>query len=213
MQAGTAPAAFWLLPCPADADRLREIIHSLARAHGTPVFDPHVTLYVTECPAAADIDGVLARVAQTQPPLALAALATGHSDAYYKALFVEVSCELQDGPGLATLRGVLIGELVAAGNDAIPEEELRRQPPPAAQSSASAAPASYPFHPHVSLLYGQLPARLRAELASLHDLHGHTLRFDRIAAVRPAPGHHDLAKVSHWEVYGHRRLGDPGRAS
>jgi Cyclic phosphodiesterase-like protein len=213
MQAGIAPAAFWLLPCTADADRLREVILSLARAHGSPAFEPHVTLHVAECPAAADIEGVLARVAQTQPPLALAALATGHSDAYYKALFVEVSCELQDGPGLVTLRRALVGQLVAAGDDAIPEPEPRRRLTPAAQSGTSAAPASYPFHPHVSLLYGELPARLRAELASHHDLHGHTFRFDRIAAVRPAPDHHDLAKVSHWEVYGHRRLADPPRAS
>ncbi len=213
MQGGTVPAAFWLLPCSADADRLQEVIRRLARVHGTPVFDPHVTLHVAECPAAADIGAVLARVAQMHSPLALAALATAHSDAYYKALFVEVSCELQDGPGLVALRRALVEELVAAGESAIREAERRRGPAPAAQASASAALASYPFHPHLSLLYGQLPAQLRGELASHHDLNGHLLRFDRIAAVRPAPGRHDLAKVSNWEVFGHRRLGGPPYAS
>jgi 2'-5' RNA ligase len=179
------PAAFWLLPCEADAARLQAMVHALATMHAAPTFEPHLTLHVVDCPAATEIEHLLAGLAERHPVLALAALATGHSDAYYKTLYVDVSCELQDGPGLVALRRDLVEELAATGQA-----------------------AGYDFHPHVSLLYGQLPAPQRADLAANHDLHGHTLRFDRIAAVRPRPGHHDLSRVSHWEVYGHRRLRD-----
>jgi hypothetical protein len=176
------PAAFWLLPCAADAARLQAMIDKLARTHVAPVFEPHVTLHVADCPARLDIEALLATVAERHASLALATLATGHSDAYYKALYLGMSCELQDGPGLMALRRDLVTQLAAGG--------------------------SYDFQPHVSLLYGQYPPQQRAALARDHDLHGQTLRFDRIAAVRPAPGHHDLSRVSHWQVYGHRTLRD-----
>ena len=174
------PAAFWLLPCAADAARLQAMIDALAAAHAAPVFEPHLTLHVAECPAQLDIETVLGTIAERHPPLALAALATGHSEAYYKALYLSVSGELQDGPALVALRRDLVGQLAAAD--------------------------AYDFQPHLSLLYGQFPAQRRTELAVDHDLHGHTLRFDRIAAVRPVPGRRDLSRVSHWQVYGHRRL-------
>ena len=177
----TVPAAFWLLPCEADAKHLRALIDALASTHGAPTFEPHLTLHVAECPVEADIGEVLGRVADRHAGLALAALATDHSEAYYKALFVNVSRELQDGPGLDALRRDLVDRLPVVGT-------------------------SYPFHPHVSLLYGELTTQARSALASRHDLQGRTLRFDRIAAVRPATGHRDLARVAHWEVYGHRRL-------
>jgi len=176
------PAAFWLLPCAADAARLQAMIDALATTHAAPVFEPHVTLHVAGCPAQFDIDALLATIADRHPALTLATLATGHGDAYYKALYLSVSCELQDGPGLMALRRDLVAQLTAAD--------------------------AYDFQPHVSLLYGQFPAQQRAELAADHDLHGQTLRFDRLAAVRPAPGHRDLSRVSHWQVYGHRRLRD-----
>ena len=176
------PAAFWLLPCAADAARLQAMIDALATTHAAPVFEPHVTLHVAECPAQLDIEALLAELADRHASLALATLATGHSDAYYKALYLGMSCELQDGPGLMALRRDLVALLAVAG--------------------------TYEFQPHVSLLYGQFPSQQRAELARDHDLHGCTLRFDRIAAVRPAPGHHDLSRVSHWQVYGHRQLRD-----
>jgi hypothetical protein len=202
----TVPAAFWLLPCPADALRLQAIVDRLADAHAAPPFAPHVTLHVAALPAAADVDGALARLAERHAPLALAALATGHSKAYYKALYVNLSCELQDGPGLVRLRRDLVLELnvASAGSHrlargAVPGPDLD----PAAVAQAG---AGYQFDPHLSLLYGELPDATRSELASAHDLHGHTLRFDRIAAVRPAAGRRELARVADWDVYGHRRL-------
>ena len=202
------PAAFWLLPCAADTRRLQEIIDTLALAHGAPPFEPHVTLHVTACPADVDIEGVLARLADQHAALTLAALATDHSEAYYKALFVNLSCELEDGPGLLALRRELVGQLLDAWR--APAEPMKNGTPAPAGPRADAARelATYAFQPHVSLLYGDLPGQSRAGLASHHDLHGRTLRFDRIAAVRPAPGHRDLTRVAHWEVYGHRRLRD-----
>jgi len=204
----TVPAAFWLLPCASDGRRLQEIIDTLALAHRAPPFEPHVTLHVTGCPANVDIEGVLGRLAAGHAALTLTTLATGHSETYYQALFVNVSCELQDGPGLVALRRDLVGQLLDAWSAPTGPREDGRRAAAGRRADVAHELATYAFHPHVSLLYGELPEQSRAGLALHHDLHGQTLRFDRIAAVRPAPGHRDLARVANWEVYGHRCLRD-----
>jgi hypothetical protein len=96
-----------------------------------------------------------------------------------------------DGKGLLALRKQLVRDLVA---------------PPDSQPKVAAALASYPFHPHVSLLYGSLPQRLRERLAAQYDLQGRKLLFDRIAAVRPAPGRAGLSEVADWVVGTGQRL-------
>jgi hypothetical protein len=211
MTSATLPAAFWLLPCPDDGHRLQTLIDQLADAHGTPRFEPHVTLHVTTLPTTLDIESALAQAAEQHSPLALSALATGHLNVYYKALFVNLSCEMQDGPGLVTLRRNLVAASmsgappVVATSGALARGTAVRVPA-LKPSAIDHELAGYRFDPHLSLLYGDLPASTRAELASTHDLHGHTLRFDRIAAVRPAPGRSDLSCVADWDVYGYRRL-------
>lgn len=200
------PAAFWLLPSAADAGHLQGLIDTLAKAHAGPTFEPHLTLHVAECPAGTDIERVLDLLASRHAPLELQALATGHSAAYYKAVFANISLDGADGARLTALRRDLVGQLPACGGS------RRDGAPPASGAAAPAqpdvgeTPAPYHFLPHLSLLYGELPAELRNGLAERYDLQARKLRFDRIAAVRPAPGHRDLSRVAHWEVYGHRQL-------
>lgn len=191
--ADTLPIAFWLLPGGPDAERLQGLVGRLAREHGGPVFEPHITLHVAACPPDTDIDAVLAQVAAASPPhLRLAALATGNSDAYYQALFAGIATDRRDGEGLLTLRRRLVAKFEAAYAPQEPEPS-----------------AAYVFHPHLSLLYGELPPALREQLVGLHDLRGQTILFDRIAAVAPAAQHRDLARVERWHVFGHRPLGSP----
>lgn len=198
------PVAFWLLPSDADSGWLSDRIRQLARRHEGPEFEPHITLHVGSCAPRTDIESVLDRLSQGCAALTLAALHTGQSTAYYKALFVNIASEQLDGARLTELRRQLVHALLAAEADGT--MDLRASADPAQEPDLDGALASYDFLPHLSLLYGELPQALRQELAVQQDLHGRSIDFDRVAAVRPARGFHDLSQVSHWNVFGHRRL-------
>jgi hypothetical protein len=198
------PGAFWLLPAGPDAARLQGFIHRLAQEHGTDPFEPHVTLHVGSYLPNVDVQAVLARVALALPPLTLEALETRDSDAYFKALHVEIAIDRHDGHRLTGLRQQLARELLRSGRVGDAQDEPAHLPAP---QQVDQALASYDFLPHLSLLYGELPAPLRRRLAVEHDLQGRSMLFDRIAGVRPAAGHEDLGRVAHWEVFGHQRLG------
>lgn len=185
------PVAFWLLPADPDAAWLTDRMDVLAARHRGPRFAPHVTLHVgTRAPDLA-IEPILAALARRSAPLTLECRDSGHSAAYYKTLFVRFAADRADAAALVRLREELVQALSAAG-----------------------APASdYAFDPHLSLLYGNLDAAARQALAAAERLAGRRLRFDRLAAVRPAPGSSDLAQVADWELFGHCRLGPEAAAS
>ena len=185
---GTVRVAFWLLPAEQDAGWLQTRIGKLAARHGGPAFEPHVTLHVGAQSVDLAIEPLLAAQARRAEPLELQCTDTSHSDAYYKALFVRLAADRADGPGLTALRQGLLDALDAAG----------------------APPSDYAFDPHLSLLYGCFAAATRHELAGAEQLPGRRIRFDRLAAVRPAPGSVDLERVADWEIFGHCRLGTAG---
>ncbi len=186
------PVAFWLLPAPPDASWLQNHLQALATRHGGPAFEPHVTLHVGTRPAGLAVEPILATVARQAGVLELECLETAHSAAYYKALFAPlVEAPAPAGAGLPALRARLLDALARAG----------------------APDSDYVLAPHLSLLYGTFDAALRHDLAGSQSLLGRRIRFDRIAAVRPAPGSVDLARVADWEVFGHCRLAVPPNAN
>jgi 2'-5' RNA ligase len=183
--ARTVRISLWLLPADPDAAWLRERMQQLATRHGGPAFEPHVTLHVGPQSVDLAVEPLMAAQARQARPLVLECADTAHSDAYYKALFVRLAADRADGAGLRAMRHCLVAALETAG-----------------------APASdYAFDPHLSLLYGNFDAAVRQELAAAQRLSGRRIRFDRVAAVRPAPGSVDLARVADWEIFGHCRLG------
>jgi hypothetical protein len=105
------PIALWLLPCAEDARWLQDLISELAQRHGTPVFEPHVSLHVGDYRQAADIAGAIDVTASRWPPLSLNARATRETDAYYRSVFVEIAEDEADGPQLAGLRRQLVQAL------------------------------------------------------------------------------------------------------
>jgi len=192
--AAGVPTALWLLPCADDAQWLQEVIRGLAKRHGGPVFEPHITLHVGECPPGVDPARAISEIAALWPSLNLVARATGESDAYYRSLYLEIADDRSDGVQLVRLRRQLVAALQDSG------------------VGLDHALSSYDFRPHLSLLYGKLSQPSRAALARQNDFSGRGIQFDRIAAVRPAPGRRDLAEVADWEVFGHQRLtAVPGR--
>jgi 2'-5' RNA ligase len=80
--------AYWLIPAEPARSWFRSLIHDLARRLEAPVFEPHVTLYVTK--AAAENPGrVLRNVLADQKPVRLSVSGLECSEAFTKTLFVQ----------------------------------------------------------------------------------------------------------------------------
>jgi len=222
-RAACVPTALWLLPCADDAQWLQAVICRLAQQHGGPVFDPHVTLHVGEWPQQVDPARLISEIAALWPSLNLSTQATSESDVYYRSLYLEIAEDRFDGVHLGRLRRQLVLALQEASTGISSEARgsetsQRSETSPRSETTPESeralitsthldrALASYDFSPHLSLLYGKLSQPLRAALARQNDFSRRSIRFDRLAAVRPAPGCPDLSEVAYWKVFGHRQM-------
>ncbi len=147
--------ALWLLPESQQAAALAGNIGRLARRFGTPRFEPHATLLgAMPCGRGEDLTGCAASLAAGCGPLELPVTGIGGGEAPFRILYLR----LGESPAL--------GDLRAAAARRCPHREAQ------------------PWFPHLSLLYGRLPAtvlrRLAAELAGSFPA---SLRFDRIALI------------------------------
>lgn len=123
----------WLVPEGDVRERLGALIAELSRRHGTPSFEPHVTLFGGIVGGEVEILERGARLAAALRPFAIRLMALGRSDEYFRCLFLEA----ERSP-----------ELLAAHERA---------------SGLFGARDSAPFLPHLSLVYGRLGAEEASE--------------------------------------------------
>jgi hypothetical protein len=147
--------ALWLLPEARSFERLSMVIAEIARAEGSPKFEPHVTL-LSGITLAADVVIERARtLAAAFTPMDVLLARAARRPEFYRALYLEV--EGADLPGAH--------RRAAAHMSVTPSEDYR---------------------PHVSLLYGDLPA---ATKDAIRDRIGRDWNeaclLDRLAVVRP----------------------------
>lgn len=127
--------SFWLVPDGTARSALRTEIARLAAAHGTTPFEPHVTLLPGVERSEAEVVSVGFRLAREIPPIRLSVRGTAHSREFFRCVYLEI--ETADA-------------LVRAN------EKAREIVVPGRPQS---------FHPHVSLVYGELDAPTRRALA------------------------------------------------
>jgi hypothetical protein len=192
------PLAVWLLPSETDAPRWQATIDDLAHRHGSPPFAAHVTVHVGSCAAGCDPVPALQAAAARARAITLEAAATDASANYFKTLFVPLPGPAEGRALLERLRRQLVIAWLASGSGT-----------PATEPVIAAMLAAYKLEPHLSLLYARIDPAARAALARAHDTAGSAIHFDRLAFVKPGPGHDDLAEVDGWQVFGHCRLGGP----
>lgn len=195
--AGPIPLAIWLLPAEPDASRWQAVIDALSALARGPRFEAHVTVHVGWYDAAFDPVPAMQREAANAAPLTLQAAATESSDVFFRTVFIPL-----DGPAVG--RAALVAlrhRLVQAWH--------RGAETPDDRAEMARALDAYRLDPHLSLLYARLEPSARTALAASHQHPGTPIRFDRLAFVKPAPGHDDLATVDRWRVFGHCRLGPP----
>jgi 2'-5' RNA ligase len=164
MTSGEPATSLWLVPAEPHRAELRGHIDRLALEHGTPTFEPHVTL----ASGVADHAPVLAaieRVASAWAPLEVVAGTTAHGPDRFKAVFVEL-----EDVRLHDLAAALCGEL---GIPFAPEE-------------------LHP-HISLVYAAG-LPAEVRAVIGAEHAFAGRTLRFDTLTASVPGTDIDDVPR-------------------
>lgn len=128
--------ALWLLPPPAERARFAELIGMLARQHGTPVFEPHITLLGGIDDAQPTAVAASAALARRIAPLRIWLGEIGQRDSYFQCLFVHV----------------------------IPDAALRQAHRLAREAFAQRADAE--FLPHLSLVYGVLDPPQKAAIVA-----------------------------------------------
>jgi hypothetical protein len=79
---------YWLIPAEPARSYFRSLIQDFARRFDAAIFEPHVTLYVTE-PGNENPAGVLKETLRNIEPLCLSITAINYSDEFTKTLFVE----------------------------------------------------------------------------------------------------------------------------
>jgi 2'-5' RNA ligase len=133
--------------------RMAQTIGELARQHGAPHFEPHITLLSSISGDESELIARAAGLARGLAPFETQLTEAGYLDEYYRCLFVRVE---------------LVPALVRA-------REM-------AQQGFYSARAAQAFVPHVSLMYANLPASKKDEILDAigrrFDL---TARIERLA--------------------------------
>jgi 2'-5' RNA ligase len=145
----------WLLLPPAEGTRFRELIQTLAAQHGTPSFEPHITLLGSIDGSEAAIVAASAALARRIAPLPIRLAEIGQRDTYFQCLFVH----------------------------AVPDPALVRANRLAREAFSRRDDAA--FLPHLSLVYGDLErAQKAAVVARLGARLDSEFRVEELALIR-----------------------------
>lgn len=128
--------ALWLLLPPAERARFGDLIRTLAAQHGTPGFEPHITLLGGIAGAEATAIAAATALAHRIAPLHIRLAEIGQRDSYFQCLFVH----------------------------AVPDVALLQAHRCARDAFARRDDAE--FLPHLSLVYGNLDRFQKASIAS-----------------------------------------------
>lgn len=158
----------WLSLCEKDEIWARRLIDNFSSDLGTEAFDPHVTILGGLSGLNADREAEIAAIAQTHPAFEVPIAEIAFLPEIFRAFFLKLAAH----PAL---------------------DVLNRQ----AEGLGSIYPNTG-YMPHVSLIYGELAPdakeALRARL--LEDVHGRSLRFDRLAYVYSGKG----IEIADWRI-------------
>lgn len=147
--------ALWLLLPPAERARFTELIRTLAEQHGTPSFEPHITLLGGISGAQDAVVATTAALARRIAPLHIQLAEIGQRDSYFQCLFVHA---------------VPVPALLRANRDA--REQFARG-------------KDSEYVPHLSLVYGDLErTRKTAIAAQLGGRFDREFRVEELALVR-----------------------------
>lgn len=153
----TAPTKYslWLLPGPKTAPVIRDLILNLSQRFETPLFGPHATLVPGLTLPINDIVAAAMMLADRQPPLIAPVQGPAMTDAFFRALFLEMA----PLPVFQQYREQIIDHLKVTPNDH--------------------------FRPHVSLLYSEASHEEKEQvLPEILPILPQKIRFPEVSIVR-----------------------------
>ena len=163
--------SIWLVPAEGDRTQLSQSIQRLAAQYDAVTFEPHLTLAGHVTLKRDQLQTSLGQLVQSTPPLQLKTKGIDHSAVFFRTVFIQTDL----APQLLRLR----------------QQVYACWPPRPTQ----------PYHPHISLIYQELDAQTRAEIAASLAVQDRYL-FDRIAVVYPDNAAHSWRDVPSWKTLG-----------
>lgn len=162
----------WFIPAQKDIRRLNLVMKSLSKAYDTPNFLPHITLYSAAIPEShADlVRKAVSESVANLTPCAITVTGIGTSEAYFQA----VTLRLTLNSCLKKIYDALNKELSSYG--------------------------SYSFHPHLSLMYGELNEKTRTKIArKLPQMVGEQITIGGIGIIIHKDFERSRHNVSDWK--------------
>lgn len=162
--------AIWLLPASSEQDELWTWIQALSTRFGTVPFSPHLTLFAGINKPPHILQTAVETGCRDVAPLTLMSTGLKVSPAFFQTLFVEFAPH----PGLSALA-----------------EQLRQALDPSSPR---------PFHPHLSLLYHDLPCAEKETLRAALRWEPRPIRFDAVSVVFPPDGERGWYDLAGWKT-------------
>jgi 2'-5' RNA ligase len=145
----------WLMPSGAAKDRLARTIAGLAQSYDAPRFEPHVTLLGNLPGTEADILSSASNLARDLQCFEIQPRTPGFTDRYFQCLFLHVE------PTPSLLAAHITTRTVFSRED------------------------DTPYIPHISLMYGSYPVRVKQEIiATLPEHLLEPFSVDRLYLIR-----------------------------
>ena len=154
--------SIWLIPAREDAQYIQVIIDNLSINYQAPVFSPHCTLYSPIDLPKAELKKILERSAKNMKSFYVKNIMISHTEDLWKTIFIEL------------LRS---SELEQLQQEVISQFQVE-QP--------------YKFSPHISLLYKEIPDKIKEDIIRNLQVKN-SFKMDKIAAVQTGPN------VDNWE--------------
>ena len=161
----------WLMPQREMYDAFQRIIQDLSKTYGTCVFEPHVTLVTG---LSGDEDVLVKKIdafARGKHKFSVAAKGIDYTHGFLTALFLKI----QNTPAIDQLN-----------------MQAREHLAPFGQG---------PYHPHLSLLYGDITSQEKEHIIAGFNLVLQTITFNKLKLIK---GHSD---VTQWQGIGEWDLG------
>ena len=155
--------SIWLIPAREDAQYIQVIIDNLSINYQAPVFSPHCTLYSPIDLPKAEVKKILERSAKYMKSFYVKNIMISDTEDLWKTIFIEL------------LRS---SELEQLQQEVISQFQVE-QP--------------YKFSPHISLLYKEIPDKIKEDIIRNLQVKN-SFKMDKIAAVRTGPN------VDNWET-------------
>jgi putative hydrolase of the HAD superfamily len=162
--------ALFLSPASDDLDLLSNLVKKQCGRLDLPPFEPHVTLYTGTFAELATLERALATAIEGVMPITLTVRGIGCREEYFKALFLDFGEDNR-------LRAI--------------HERFR---------DTCGVPSGYELHPHLSLLYADIPLTEKEILAQEVALPRREFTFDRVKLVTPGNSIEGWRDTISWET-------------